>query len=77
MAEGAERFVEVLLNAKEAVVRLQTRLVRITKTKDRRTLLNLDAVVYQPNTLEASIQSPVNLSSQGQLSNLKVSLPKS
>ena len=46
-----------------------------TKT-DRRTLLSLDAVAFQPNTLEASVQSPVNLSSQGQLSNLKVSLSK-
>ena len=44
--------------------------------KNRRTLLNPDAVAFQSNTLEASVQSPVSLSSQGQLSNLKVSLPK-
>ena len=76
MAEGAEGFVKVLFNAKEAVMRLQARLVRITKTKDRRNLLNPDTVAFQPNTVEASVQSPVNLSSQGQLSNLKVSLSK-
>ena len=76
MAEGVERFVEVLLNVKEAVTRLQARLVQITKVKDSRNLLNPDTVAFQPNTLEASIQSPVNLSTQGQLSNLKVSLPK-
>ena len=76
MGEGEEGFVEVLLDAKEAVARLQARLVWITKMKDRRTLLNPDAVAFQSNTLEASAQSPVNLSSQGQSGNLKVSLPK-
>ena len=76
MAEGVEGFVKVLLNAKELVTNLQARLVQITKAKDRRTLLNLDAVAFQPNTLEASVQSPVNLLSQGQLSNLKVSVSK-
>ena len=76
MAEGEEGFVEVMLNAKEAVMRLQARLVWITKKRIERTLLNQDAVAFQPNTLEASVQSPVNLSSQGHLSDLKVSLPK-
>ena len=76
MAQGVEGFVKVLLNAKEAAMRLQARLVQITKTKDRRTLLNPDTVAFQPSTLEASVQSPVNLSSQGQLSNLNVSLLK-
>ena len=61
VAEGVEGFVEVLLDAKESVTKLQARLVRITKTKDRRTLLNLHAVAFQSNSLEASAQSPVTL----------------
>ena len=61
VAEGVEGFVEVLLDVKEAVARLQARLVRITKTKDRRTLLNPYAAAFQSNSLEASTQSPVTL----------------
>ena len=33
-------------------------------------------MAFQSNTLETFVQSSVNLSSQGQASNLKVSLPK-
>ena len=61
VAEGVEGFVEVLLDAKESVTKLQARLVRITKTKDRRTLLNSHAVAFLSNSLEASARGPVTL----------------
>ena len=65
------------MNSSETIAQLRARLTRIIKVKDRKATLNLDVVTFQPSIMEPSIQnSSHNLSSQGQLSNLKVSLPK-
>ena len=64
VADRTEEFVEVMLNASEAIAQLQVRPVQIAKRKERKDGLNLHEDVFQS---EWPIQSSSSLLGPGQL----------